>query len=303
SGGGIKIPIKDVIRMGGHANHHLAVFDEATGAALAYFRARRIASPAQRIMLIARDGGCTKPCCTVGAYGSQVHHAVTDWADGGNTNVDEMALACGPDNRLVHTDGGYRTTINDRGEVEWHPPPALEHGQTRINYHHRPELLLTPPDEKPAPEQERAPEPTRERALKREPTQNPDPEMKPGPQPQPEPKPNPELEREPGPDLEWDHEWDLPQDPERELEWDLQWDNDFDQSTPIPPNVEHLWDPQPSDPDPDPGLPPGWILLDWIPGDRVPPNESHRDTSTHDHPDPWQPNSDHALTGKGVRGP
>ncbi|MCV7064843.1 DUF222 domain-containing protein, partial [Mycolicibacterium farcinogenes] len=121
SGGGTKIPINDVIRMGGHANHHLAIFDKATGAALDYFRARRTASPAQRIMLIARDGGCTKPGCTVGAYGCQAHHATADWVNGANTNVDEMALACGPDNRLVHTDGGYTTTINADGDVEWHP--------------------------------------------------------------------------------------------------------------------------------------------------------------------------------------
>lgn len=142
TGGGTKIPIKDVIRMASHATHHLAVFDKATGAALAYFRARRTASPAQRIMLIARDGGCTKPGCTVGAYGCQVHHATADFADGGNTNVDEMALACGWDNRLVDKNGGHTTQINGRGEVEWHPPPELDHGQHRINYYHRPELLL-----------------------------------------------------------------------------------------------------------------------------------------------------------------
>jgi hypothetical protein len=62
TGAGTLIPIKDVIRMASHANHYLAVFDHATGSALDLFRARRTASPAQRIMLIARDGGCTKPC-------------------------------------------------------------------------------------------------------------------------------------------------------------------------------------------------------------------------------------------------
>ena len=83
TGGGTVMPIADVIRLGGHANHYLAVFDGATGSALDLFRAKRIASPAQRIMLIGRDGGCTKPCCTVGPYGSQVHHVVADWVDGG----------------------------------------------------------------------------------------------------------------------------------------------------------------------------------------------------------------------------
>jgi hypothetical protein len=147
TGGGTLMPINDVIRLAGHANRWLAVFDNATGQALNLFRARRTASPAQRIMLIARDGGCTKPSCAVPAYGAQVHHALTDWADGGNTNVNEMTLACGPDNRLVDKYGGWTTTINHRGDVEWIPPPDLDTGQTRINYYHRPELLIRPPND------------------------------------------------------------------------------------------------------------------------------------------------------------
>jgi hypothetical protein len=71
-----------------------------------------------------------------------------------------MTLACGPDNRLVHNNGGYTTTINDRGDVEWHPPPDLDTGQTRINTYHRPELLLRPPndeDENPQPNEPKPP--------------------------------------------------------------------------------------------------------------------------------------------------
>lgn len=139
------LPIAKVIRLAGHANHSLAVFDHASGSALELFRAKPIASPAQRIMLIAHDGGCTKPCCTVGAYGSQVHHVVADWADGGNTNGDELGLACGPDNRSVDANGGWTTRMNDLCEVEWLPPPHLDTGQTRLNYYHRPERLLRPP--------------------------------------------------------------------------------------------------------------------------------------------------------------
>ena len=104
-------------------------------------------------MLIGREGGCTKPCCTVGAYGAQVHHAARDWGDGGQTNVDELGLACGPDNRMVE-DGGWTTSINARGEVEWAPPPPLDTGQARVNYYHRPERLLHPPDDEPEPEPE-----------------------------------------------------------------------------------------------------------------------------------------------------
>ena len=145
TGGGTRLPIKDVIRMGAHASHYLAVFDRATGSALDLFRTRRVASAAQRIMLIARDGGCTKPGCPVSAYGCQVHHVTADWADGGLTNIDDLGLACPPDNRSV-TAGGWTTSMSPRHDVEWTPPPNLDTGQTRINTHHTPERLLRPED-------------------------------------------------------------------------------------------------------------------------------------------------------------
>jgi hypothetical protein len=150
TGGGTVMPISDVIRLAARgSNQYLAVFDGATGSAVNLFRARRNASPHQRIMLIARDGGCTKPGCTVPAYGSQVHHAARDWADGGQTNVDELGLACGPDNRAVGPDG-WTTRINAQNDVEWIPPPHLDTGQARINDYHRPERLHQPPDDPPA---------------------------------------------------------------------------------------------------------------------------------------------------------
>jgi hypothetical protein len=148
TGGGTIIPIRDVIRLGSHAHHSLAVFDGATGSALELFRTRRVASPAQRIMLIARDGGCTKPGCPVPAYGTQVHHAARDWADNGQTNVDELGLACGPDNRSVGP-GGWTTRINAHNDVEWIPPQHLDTGQTRVNDYHRPERLHPPTDDEP----------------------------------------------------------------------------------------------------------------------------------------------------------
>ncbi|MET4432306.1 HNH endonuclease signature motif containing protein [Mycolicibacterium sp. 624] len=145
TGGGTVMPIRDVIRLGAHAHHNLAVFDGVTGSALDLFRTRRVASPAQRIMLIARDGGCTKPGCPVPAYGTQVHHAARDWADNGQTNVDELGLACGPDNRMVGPDG-WSTRINACNDVEWIPPQHLDTGQARINDYHRPERLHPPAD-------------------------------------------------------------------------------------------------------------------------------------------------------------
>ncbi len=61
-----------------------------------------------------------------------------------------MTLACGTDNRDVDDDG-WQTRINSRGECEWTPPPDLDHGQSRINYYHRPEALLRPPEDEALP--------------------------------------------------------------------------------------------------------------------------------------------------------
>lgn len=58
TGGGSVLPIKDVIRLASHAHHYLALFDQ--GKPLALYHAKRLASPAQRIMLYAKDRGATR---------------------------------------------------------------------------------------------------------------------------------------------------------------------------------------------------------------------------------------------------
>jgi hypothetical protein len=140
--GGTRLPIPDVIRLAAHAWHYLAVFDKHTNLPLHLGRARRIASPGQRLMLFARDRGCTRPGCTAPANRSQVHHAQRDYAKGGRTNIDELALGCGPDQRLV-SPGKWTTRINHHGKCEWIPPKLLDTGQARINTHHHPQLYLT----------------------------------------------------------------------------------------------------------------------------------------------------------------
>jgi hypothetical protein len=82
----------------------LAVFD-GNGVPLHLGRARRTASVAQRIILLAKHRGCTAPGCTAPGYHCQVHHANKDWKAGGETNIEDLTLACGPDNRMVETTG------------------------------------------------------------------------------------------------------------------------------------------------------------------------------------------------------
>ncbi|WP_230870588.1 HNH endonuclease signature motif containing protein [Mycobacterium canetti] len=142
TGGGTLLPMADVIRMASHAHHYLAIFDH--GKPLALYHTKRLASPAQRIMLFAKDRGCTKPGCDAPAYHSQAHH-VTGWTSTGRTDITDLTLACGPDNRLAEK--GWTTRKNTHGDTEWLPPPHLDHGQPRTNTFHHPEKLLRHNDE------------------------------------------------------------------------------------------------------------------------------------------------------------
>ncbi|MGO9157554.1 HNH endonuclease signature motif containing protein, partial [Mycobacterium sp.] len=145
TGGGTLVPMSDVIRWASHAHHYLAIFDN--GKPLALYHTKRLASPAQRIMLYAKDRGCTKPGCDAPAYHSQVHH-VQGWTRTYRTHINELTLACGPDNRLVEQ-GGFTTRKNAHGDTEWIPPAHLDHGQPRTNTFHHPEKLLAPDDDEP----------------------------------------------------------------------------------------------------------------------------------------------------------
>ncbi|UXA10934.1 HNH endonuclease [Mycobacterium sp. SMC-8] len=149
TGGGSLLPMPDLIRMAAQAHHYLYVFDEHTGQSLYLGRARRLANAAQRIVLHARDRSCTRPGCTVPGYWCQVHHAVADWKNDGQTDIDDLTLACGPHNRMIETTG-WTTSKNAKNQTEWIPPPELDTGQHRtqlINGYHHPERHLLPEDD------------------------------------------------------------------------------------------------------------------------------------------------------------
>ena len=128
--------ISDLIRMASHAHHYLAVFDQHGGRPLYLGKSKRIASADQRVVLHAKDRGCTFPGCTVPGYLSQVHQ-VNEWAAGGLTNIDELTFACGPHHRLL--DKGWKTRKRRGGTTEWIPPPHLNTGKPRTNGFHHPE--------------------------------------------------------------------------------------------------------------------------------------------------------------------
>ncbi len=149
--GGTLLPMSDVIRMASHAFHYLVVFEDHREVPMYLGRARRTASVGQRIALCAKYRGCSFPGCTARGYDCQVHHAECDWADGGQTDVDELTLACGPHNRLVKR-GGWQTRQRRDGRTEWIPPPDLDTGQARTNRYHHPQRYLVPDEEQEEPE-------------------------------------------------------------------------------------------------------------------------------------------------------
>jgi hypothetical protein len=143
TGGGTRLPISDVIRLARHAHHYLTVFDNAKPVAL--YHSKRLASPGQRIVLYAKDRGCSAPGCTVPGYYCEVHH-ITDYTHCHNTDMNNLTFACGPHHRLLGP-RGWTTRKHPDGRTEWIPPPHLDRGQPRTNTYHHPEKVLRERDE------------------------------------------------------------------------------------------------------------------------------------------------------------
>jgi hypothetical protein len=135
--------MSDVIRLARHARHYLAIFDKGTAVAL--YHTKRLASPGQRIVLYAKDRGCSAPGCTVPGYYSEVHH-VTDYAKCRTTDVNDLTFGCGPHHRLLRP-GGWTTRKRANGDTQWIPPPHLDRGQPRTNTYWHPEKLLRDEDD------------------------------------------------------------------------------------------------------------------------------------------------------------
>jgi hypothetical protein len=140
TGGGSRLPMRDLIAMAGKSIHYLAVFDEHTERPLYLGRQKRIATADQRLICYARDRGCTRPNCLEPGYRCEVHHS-REWARGGRTDADELFFACGNDHGGASR-GELHTEVVD-GRLGWTDgsgPPEINHA------HHPDELLRGDPD-------------------------------------------------------------------------------------------------------------------------------------------------------------
>jgi hypothetical protein len=111
---------------------HLAMMlTNGRGAVLAEHRTKRIATRSQTLALIARDKGCSFPDCDRPPEWTQRHH-IQAWADGGATDLDNLALLCGQHHRRFQAEG-WQCEL--RGRLpHWIPPPWIDPEQTpRLN--------------------------------------------------------------------------------------------------------------------------------------------------------------------------
>ena len=123
---GGSISIAEALRLAADGKALPVVLNDA-GGILAYGRARRLAAPGQRLALIARDRGCSFPRCRETASRSEVHH-LTDWANGGSTDTDNLALACGYHNTEAPRQHWYAIMLH--GTPHWVPPQHIDRDRT-----------------------------------------------------------------------------------------------------------------------------------------------------------------------------
>ncbi|MFE3194512.1 DUF222 domain-containing protein [Nocardia sp. NPDC059240] len=135
------VSINEALKMAAGTRPVLAVLDPH-GIPLFLGRAKRLASPGQRLALIARDKGCTRPGCDAPASMCAVHH-ITDWADGGPTDLSNLALACDHCHALVNDSvDGWKTVVMGKdsahpGRCGWIAPKHVDPtGTSKVNQRH-----------------------------------------------------------------------------------------------------------------------------------------------------------------------
>jgi hypothetical protein len=140
TGGGSRLPMRDLIAMASKSIHYLAVFDEHTKRPLYLGRQKRIATADQRLICYARDRGCTRPNCLEPGYHCEVHHS-PEFARGGRTDADQLYFLCGCDHGITTRAESQTRVVDGRlGWTDGSGPPEINHA------HHPDELLRGGPD-------------------------------------------------------------------------------------------------------------------------------------------------------------
>ena len=125
---GVELPAETVRRLACEAQIIPVVLD-GRGVVLDEGRAKRLATPDQRVAIEAMHTTCSFPNCSVTIDECRVHH-IDFWEHGGQTDLDRMAPVCETHHHLVH-EGGWTfkmttdrvgTWIRPDGTVHWSGP-------------------------------------------------------------------------------------------------------------------------------------------------------------------------------------
>ncbi len=98
--------------------------DSADGRSLDQGRARRSPTESQRIEIRRRDKGCRFPGCTHTEF-TAAHHVV-HWANGGRTDMANLAELCDQHHRAVH-ELGWRVSGDANVELRFESPTGPRH--------------------------------------------------------------------------------------------------------------------------------------------------------------------------------
>ena len=115
---GSPIPVKELQQMALSADILPAIFD-AESQSMWLGRARRTASDAQRIALIARDQHCVG--CGANPLWCRAHHIIW-WRDGGPTDFDNLVLVCDDCHHKIHENRWTVERRQDTGKFFLRPP-------------------------------------------------------------------------------------------------------------------------------------------------------------------------------------
>lgn len=126
------LSIAEALRLAAEADV-IPIVMTGAGRPLHLGRTRRCATTHQTYALIARDGGCSFPGCTVPPEWCERHHLI-GWAQGGPTDIDNLTLLCGY-HHAHFAQAGWTCHLTPDGLPEWRPPPWIDrHRQPLINH-------------------------------------------------------------------------------------------------------------------------------------------------------------------------
>jgi hypothetical protein len=129
TGHGYAIPADVAKAWAGDDARMIAALLDRTGRVEAYSTTQRCFSEQQRLVLSARDKGCTFPGCDRQPGWCQAHHVI-EYQNGGPTSIDNGALLCGYHHRTFAA-AGWSITMH-HGLPWWTPPAWLDPDQTPI---------------------------------------------------------------------------------------------------------------------------------------------------------------------------